>query len=234
MEFCVNNIMLVDTRDGLFERVQAAFGNLVGVLMSVLTVDAQSTSRSVMIDELAEVRRSIEGESDAYKKIIERHQNHISKIMWRFSRDKRTHEDLVQEVFVEAYLALKTYKAKAPLENWLARIATRVGYGFWRKQERLKKIETFALEDWDRLEQSSDQGFGGSDPEDAAELLYKLLAKLAPRDRLVLTLRFIEQCSIEETASRTGWSVSLVKVQTFRAKDKLRKLFHDAGKEMEL
>lgn len=231
MDFCANNIMLVDTKVTLSARMRMAVCDLAGVLMNVLAVDAQSKSSSVRIDELADIQQSINGDSDAYKRIIDRHQQHISKIMWRFCRDHRTHEELVQEVFVEAYLALKTYKAKAPLENWLARIATRVGYTYWKKQEKLKKTATFSLEDWDRLEQSSDES---ANPNEAAEMLHKLLAKLSPRDRLVLTLRFLEQCSIEETAARCGWSESLVKVQTHRAKSKLKKLFQNAGKEFEI
>ena len=151
--------------------------------------------------------------------------------MFRFSRDLTTHEILVQDVFVEAYLGLKTYRAKAPLENWLARIATRVGYQYWRQQARRKDTEAFSLEEWDDVAQTaSDSG----DASQAAELLHKLLAKLPPRDRLVLTIRYLDQCGVEEAALRTGWSESMVKVQTFRAKSKLKKLFQRFGRNVEL
>lgn len=70
-------------------------------------------------------------------------------------------------------------------------------------------------------------------PRQAAELVHMLLSKLPHRDRLVLTLRYLEQCSVEETARRTGWSISLVKVQTYRAKQKLKKLLENTDIDVE-
>jgi len=69
------------------------------------------------------------------------------------------------------------------------------------------------------------------DPSHAAELVYKLLGQLPPRDRLVLTLRYLEDCDVAETAQRTGWTKSMVKVQTWRARNKLRNLFKQTGRE---
>jgi RNA polymerase sigma-70 factor (ECF subfamily) len=60
-----------------------------------------------------------------------------------------------------------------------------------------------------------------------------LLAQLRPRDRLVLTLRYLEGCDVAETARRTGWTRGMVKVQAVRAKKKLEKLVAKAGKGLE-
>jgi RNA polymerase sigma-70 factor (ECF subfamily) len=65
----------------------------------------------------------------------------------------------------------------------------------------------------------------------AAELLHRLLAQMPPRDRLVLTLRYLDQCDVAETAQRTGWTRTMVKVQTLRARNKLRKLLEQSGAE---
>ncbi len=53
------------------------------------------------------------------------------------------------------------------------------------------------------------------------------LGQLPPRDRLVLTLTIVENCTIAETAEQTGWSQSMVKVQAHRARAKLRKLMEE-------
>jgi len=179
--------------------------------------------------DIEDVRLSRRGDGDAYSRLIERHQEYISRIMWRFSRDRRLHEELVQDVFVEAYLSLATYREKAPFAHWLARIATRVGYAYLKQSARHRAKESFTLKEWDRLlDDSSHQ----TEPSQAAEFLYRLLEQLPPRDRLVLTLRFLEDCDVAETARRTGWSEAMVKVQTWRARKKLQKLFEKAGKEI--
>jgi len=171
--------------------------------------------------DIGDVRLSRQGDPDAYKRLIERHQQEIGKIMWRFSRNRTVHEELVQDVFVEAYISLATYKQRAPFTHWLRRIATRVGYRYWKQKAREKKFERFSFEEWDRLTIEAPEEIDSSR---AGELLHNLLGQLPPRDRLVLTLRYLEGCDVVETAHRTGWTKSMVKVQTFRAKRKLQKL----------
>ncbi len=187
----------------------------------------EETTVHVAMD-LADVRQSYQGDPEAYRRLIERYQEHIGRILWRFSRDRRVHEELVQDVFVEAYLGLESYRGKAPFAHWLARIATRVGYRYWKQVDRQKKIGSFPLEEWDQLPCDSGEKM---DAGQAAALVHQLLGQLPPRDRLVLTLRYLEECDVGETARRTGWTKSMVKVQTWRARKKLEKLFTEAEKE---
>jgi RNA polymerase sigma-70 factor (ECF subfamily) len=60
--------------------------------------------------------------------------------------------------------------------------------------------------------------------DEAAELLHAMLAQLSPRDRLVLTLMYLEEMPVAKVAELTGWTKTMVKVQAFRAKAKLKKL----------
>ncbi|MBN2180420.1 MAG: RNA polymerase sigma factor [Sedimentisphaerales bacterium] len=173
------------------------------------------------VSDIEDVRASRQGDPDAYKRLIERHQQQIGKIMWRFSRDPMVHEELVQDVFVEAYLSIGTYREKAPFEHWLAKIATRVGYHYWKQKERQKNFERFSFEDWDQITTETPEEI---EPGRAAELLHSLLGQLPPRDRIVLTLRYLEGCDVARAAHRLGWTKSMVKVQTNRAKKKLEKL----------
>ena len=175
-----------------------------------------------------DVRRCRDGEEDAYRRLIERHQARISAMMWRFSRDPVVHDELVQDVFVEAYGSLAGFRGRAPFEHWLARIATRVGYRYWKRQARTRAHPTVSIEEWDGV---MDEAPDDLEPAEAAEQLHALLAALPARDRLVLTLRYVEDHSVLETARLTGWSASMVKVQTLRARKKLKALFEDARRE---
>jgi RNA polymerase sigma-70 factor (ECF subfamily) len=175
-----------------------------------------------------DVRRSLDGDEAAFRRIVERHQGRIASMMWRFSRDGDTHAELIQDVFVEAWRSLGGYRAEAPFEHWLARIATRVGYRHWREQERDGRITRVPLAEHPGLAAPE-----ALEPSEAGELLHRLLQELSPRDRLVLTLRYLEELSVKETAARTGWSQSMVKVQAHRARGRLEKLFEQAAREAE-
>ncbi len=168
--------------------------------------------------DASDAARARGGDGDAYGRIIARHQNGLAKRMRRFARSAADVEELVHETFVQAYMSLHTYSERAPFEHWLASIATRVGYAYWKRQERAKKIG--------RLEDSPEVAVGedAESPEEAAALLHGVLDKLSPRDRLVITLLHLEERSVVEAAEHTGWSQTMVKVQAFRARARLKKL----------
>lgn len=178
-----------------------------------------------------DIDQTRQGDPDAYRRLIERHQSHVGTILWRFSRDQATHEELVQDVFVEAYMSLNSFRGKAPFGHWLARIATRVGYRYWKEKARRRDVEPFSLAEWDQI--ADDSGvIERIDAGQAADLLHGLLEQLPPRDRLVLMLRYMEGCDVAETARRTGWTKTMVKVQALRARDKLKKLLERSGMEL--
>lgn len=157
----------------------------------------------------------LDGDEDAYRRLIERHQDEIARRLRKFSRDPRVIEEMVHDTFVEAYFGLKNYRGDAPFIHWLHRIAVRVGYRFWK--ERKKHAGAAAI---DGNEPATPRAADSGD----VELLEQVLNQLSPRDRLVVTLMYLEERSVEETAELTGWSRTMVKVQAFRARGKLRKM----------
>lgn len=174
-----------------------------------------------VVDDLQDIGHCQSGQSQYYRRIVERHERHVAGMMWRFSKDPETHEELVQDVFVEAYVSLSSYRGEAPFAHWLSRIATRVGYRFWKIRNRQRKERETLIESGKQLCLQEPEGLS---PEDAGIALESLMARLSARDQLVLTLRYLEDNTVEETAYLTGWSVALVKVQAWRAKARLRKL----------
>jgi RNA polymerase sigma-70 factor (ECF subfamily) len=168
-------------------------------------------------DLSADVRAASRGDGEAYSRIIGRYQQTIARRMHRFTRDPGAIEELVHDVFVEAYFSLSKYRGDAPLEHWLQRIATRVGYKYWERRQR-ERIISFD----DGVHDSAAPEDRAAD--DAVEEVGAALEKLPPRDRLVLTLLYLESRSVAEAADLAGWSQTMVKVQAYRARGKLRKL----------
>ena len=181
---------------------------------------AEGLATGDRLDELdwRECRDCVAGDGEACARLFKRHESRIAHQMWRFSRDRATQGELVQEVFVQAYLSLHRYRpTKVPMEHWLVRIATRVGYRFWKQQARRRKTEPLDLE-------IPAPASGADDAAEAAETLHKLLALLPAADRLVLTFMYFDDCSVSEIADRTGWNSAMVKMRLYRARNRLRKI----------
>jgi len=62
-------------------------------------------------------------------------------------------------------------------------------------------------------------------------LIQRVLEKLSPQARLVITLLEIEDRPVKEIARLTGWSVPLVKVRAFRARAEMRKILAKMAKD---
>lgn len=169
------------------------------------------------MDDLQDIQKSRTGDSDAFSRLVQRHQNDIASRMWRFTRNRTELDELVQEVFVQAYLSLRTFRGEAPFVHWLNKIAVRTGYQFWRRQAAERSKNEIALD-------GHDLPGGEVTPSEAAETVHAILQKLEPDDRLVITLLHLDGSSVTEAAALTGWSESKVKVRAFRARNKLKAL----------
>jgi len=186
------------------------------------------------VNELAEtisemdqrdIAASLNGDGEAYARLVQHYQDQVVAQMWRFTRDTAVLEELVQEVFVEAYLSLKGFRGRAPFLHWLRRVATRVGYRHWKSQVRKRDREEALT--GTRLKLATAPA--DLSPCEAAEALYSMFAKLPSQDRLVLTLFYFDECDMNEIASRTGWNRTLVKVRLHRARKRLKALLNEAG-----
>ncbi|MBI5382838.1 MAG: sigma-70 family RNA polymerase sigma factor [Opitutae bacterium] len=138
-------------------------------------------------------------------------------------------EDLAQEVFMKMFSRLEQYQGAVPFPHWVSRIAVTTCIDHLRAQKRRPEFRWADLSENEAdvldavLTNESDRG-----PDDtlaAHELVHKLLDQLKPADRLVLQLLDLEQKTIAEISTITGWNNSLIKVRAFRARRKLQKLF---------
>jgi RNA polymerase sigma-70 factor (ECF subfamily) len=189
---------------------------------------AEADAYGVLAVDRADITASLSGDEQAYARLVRRYQSDIADQMWRFSRQVSVAEELVQEVFVEAYFSMSTFRGQSPLLHWLRRIATRVGYRYWKHEAR-RRARSAALEARSVVREAQ----ADSRPEEAGAIVHQVLAQLPPRDRLVLTLIYLQGCSVAETSDRTGWSQTMVKVQAHRARKKLKMLIEVATHEQD-
>ncbi|MCC8189714.1 MAG: RNA polymerase sigma factor [Planctomycetes bacterium] len=168
------------------------------------------------------VRQTLAGDRDAFARLVEKYGQSVHQQMRSFAPDPAESEELAHEVFVEAYLSLESFRGDAPFRHWLARIATFTGYRFWKT--RKKRRREVPLPDLDNQAAAPVAMEGARSPDAARVLLLDMLALLPERDRLLLTLAYVEGCQTADIATRLGWSRTTVAMRTFKAKQKLKRL----------
>src|SRR5882757_4482406 len=156
----------------------------------------------------------LKGDAASFEPLVQKYSPRVFATARRYARRESEIEDIAQEV-------------------WLKRLAVRTCYDFLRGHQRNRESSFSELSepesDW--LERFVTAPETASDNVDAAKLLIgRVMEKLSPSARLVITLLEIEDRSVKEIAALTGWSVPLVKVRAFRARAEMRKILAKMAK----
>lgn len=177
--------------------------------------------------ELAQLARA--GDEAAFAEIVRRYSPRVFWFAGKFFRQRSVVEEVAQEVFMKAFTQLGSYEGRGSMEGWLTRITTNTCLNILRSTKRRPELTVSDLTEdetsWmeNRLAGAANESFKSSEKRlVAADLADRVLEKLSPDDRLVLTLVDGEDASIKEVADMTGWSESKVKVQAFRARRRMR------------
>jgi len=169
-------------------------------------------------------------DQDAAVALVEALYPLVIRIVRSHCPERSDEEDLAQEIFLKLFSRLDQYEARAgiPLEHWVSRLAVRTCFDALRAKGRRPEVRMGDLSEeqraWLEFMTAEESAPSDSAAASALELVERLVSQLPPEDRLVISLLDLEERSVKEIASITGWSVSLVKVRAFRARRKLRKL----------
>jgi len=174
------------------------------------------------------------GDAASFEPLVQKHSPRVFATARRYARRESEVDDIAQEVWLKAFEKLKSFRGEAPFEHWLMRLTVRTCYDFLRGHQRNREASFTDLyepeSDW--LERFVTQPEAVSENADAARLLVaRILERLSPPARLVITLLEIEDRSVKEVAALTGWSVPLVKVRAFRARAEMRKVLAKLPKD---
>jgi len=176
----------------------------------------------------------LRGDAASFEPLIRKYSPRVFAVARRYARRESEVEDISQEVWLKAFERLSGYRGEAPFEHWLMRVTVRTCYDFLRAHQRNRELSFSDLNaaetDW--LERFSARPETAPENAEAAKLLVRrLLEKLSPPARLVITLLEIEDHPVKEVARLTGWSVPLVKVRAFRARAEMRKILTKMAKD---
>ena len=176
----------------------------------------------------------LKGDASSFEPLIQKYDPRLFAMVRRYARQESQVEDIVQEIWLKAFQKLGRFRAEAPFEHWLMRLAVRTCYDFLRSHRRNREMSFSEISepqsDWlERFVQQPEAP--PEDAEAARELLRRILEQLSPPARMVITLLELEDRPVKEIAKLTGWSVPLVKVRAFRARAEMRKILARISKE---
>src|SRR5215212_4761725 len=145
------------------------------------------------------VTRVCQGDADAFRLIFERYSRPVISFIYDMVNDRGLAEELTQETFVRAFRAIHTMRAETKLSTWLFGIARNVARESLRARARANTHVDLA--DKSVMNLSDD--------------------KPVPVEGLLI--KELHQCSYEEIAAITGFSLAKLKTDLHRARAEMRK-----------
>ena len=177
--------------------------------------------------EVEWIRRVQRGDREAYRPLVDRYQRRIFAVVYRVLRRREDVEEIAQEIFLKAYLAAGTYNFESSFGTWLMRIAVNHCYDHLRRR-RSSKVTYFSemSEVGERavLAGSESRETSGDRLEqqlESQDLVEKLLERAPAEDRVILTLKELEDMSVKEIAEVLKLNAGTVKVRLHRARKRM-------------
>lgn len=176
-----------------------------------------------MDDDLRTIQRVLDGDSDAFRELVERYQTMLHCLIGNLLPDRGEREDLAQDALLSAYVNLASYDPReGKFSTWLLTIARNKCLNRLRKQTPQP------------MEPLPDRGDLRNPADALAETeffaqLDRALEALPLDQKMAFVLAEIQGLSHAEICRIEGAPVGTVKSRISRAKERLRALFSDTS-----
>ncbi|MGN1264847.1 MAG: RNA polymerase sigma factor [Muribaculaceae bacterium] len=149
-----------------------------------------------------------------FEKLVKEHKNTIYTVCFMFSKDSEEVNDLFQEVLINLWNGLPSFKGQSSIGTWIWRISLNTCISCERKK---KKNPTIPLTmDVDFFEDKDAEA-------QQVRMLYDRVHRLKPFDRAIVLL-WLEGISYDEIAAIVGITPSNVATRLFRIREQLKQM----------
>ena len=177
------------------------------------------------LSDLELVNEVRNGKRQAYTELMRRYQQ---RVYWTARRIVGRHEeadDVAQETFVKAYLALGDFRGDSSFFTWLYRIAVNLSLNVVRKQQVLGYLRQSEI--LNKMLPAEDDPQKDLEYEETKSKLDLAITKLPEKQRTVFIMRYYDEMTYEEISKVLKTSVGGLKANYFHALKKVQGYLKD-------
>jgi RNA polymerase sigma-70 factor (ECF subfamily) len=164
------------------------------------------------------VKRVLTGEAESFGKLIQRYQGVVQGLAYHLTGNFEDAEDIAQETFITAYLKLGQLRNPEKFAAWLKQITFNCCKMWIRKRK-----ESVSLDEVDELSfgvvPSSAEEY---EQEEMRRLVHRALSQITEKNRLVITLYYLDGLNYNDIAQFLDMPISTVEGRMHRAKKQLK------------
>jgi RNA polymerase sigma factor (sigma-70 family) len=169
-----------------------------------------------------------QGNESAFKKLVDEYQDMVYNTALGIVQQADDADDITQEVFIQAYQSVSSFKGESKLSTWLYRITVSKALDHEKRKNRKKRFAFVQSlfgkdeEEYDHPAEFNHPGVQLEKKERAGEL-FKALKQIPDNQRIAFTLHKLEGQSYQEIAEIMHMTLYAVESLMGRAKANLKK-----------
>lgn len=175
--------------------------------------------------DLALVEEVRNGKRQAFTELMRRYQQRVYWVARRIVGSHAEADDIAQETFIKAYLALGDFRGDASFFTWLYRIAVNLSLNAIRKRQLMSYLRESDIVN--RLFPAAEDPAADVEFQETESKLQKAVASLPEKQRAVFVMRYYDEMSYEEIAEVLKTSVGGLKANYFHALKKVQEMMKD-------
>jgi RNA polymerase sigma-70 factor (ECF subfamily) len=157
------------------------------------------------------------GDTEAFSVLVQRHQNLVFNLSYRFMRDPTLAEDAAQEAFLKAFRLLRGFRGDCNFSTWMYRVTVSVCLTEISRRKKRQEVELQPMDG----RQTVDRRVESSD---VLDMIRRCVNLLPGRYASIITLYYLKEISYEEIARVMQIPMGTLKTWMFRARNQLRSI----------
>lgn len=164
------------------------------------------------------IKRCKSGDTAAFEALFHLYEKKVYRWIYRILRNAATAEDVLQETFIVLYKNIRNFRSESRIDTYLYKIAANLCYRKLYKQKR--EAESGHISSEERRDENASDEFDG-----AVNKVHiaRAVSELSLDHRVVLSLRYMENFSLDEIAGILGISTGTVKSRLHYARLELKR-----------
>ena len=160
------------------------------------------------------------GNTNNFSFLVERYKDMVYTLAIRMVKNREEAEEIAQDAFIKAFSSLAKFKGDSKFSTWLYKITYNLSIDSLKKQKRLVKSDLVDEINEGNLGLEQDVLFI-IESKERKQVIEQALYLLSEDDRVIITLFYFEELSLQEISDIIGVKANAVKVKLFRSRKKL-------------
>ena len=177
-------------------------------------------------EDILELLRNPNTQKEGFAYIVE---EYSERLYWQIRKMVYSHDDandILQDVFIKAWLNIEKFRGDAKLSTWLYKIAINESITFIN---RSKAKLNLSIDDDDSFLINKLEGDEYFDGDSAQLLLQKAVASLPEKKRLVFQMKYFNEIKYDDMSDILGTSVGALKASYHHAVKKVEKFLKESN-----